>query len=170
MSKMKKTGYFCRTMRANSLLLVGEEHQRGQDGAIAGGISEFSSQISKYIEKSNTQTAKAEKYLEIDRNDYRDAFWKDLNYWENPDGNKSYYYIQENIYFETENQLAERLKSLDPVQHLKIGNMHIRNYSGNDPRIPQGLSVHYDKFDVVLHPILHYLFDTIYQDKIWGRR
>jgi hypothetical protein len=62
-----------------------------------------------------------------------------------------------------------RTKDIDSNSIIKAGRMHIRY--GSDEMIKHGaynlnpntINVHFDRFDVILNPALHFIFDTLYQ-------
>jgi RHS repeat-associated protein len=70
-----------------------------------------------------------------------------------------------------------RTRDYDSEAIIKLGKMHIRygsdqmthpeNYKGRKHAAYNlndcSINIHYDRFDVVLNPVLHFLFDTVYQ-------
>jgi hypothetical protein len=67
--------------------------------------------------------------------------------------------------------ILQKLRSIDIDQNaiLKAGKLHVRYgtkamVDGKAYRLEEGyIQIHYDRFDVILNPVLHLLFDSAYQ-------
>ncbi|GAA4104472.1 hypothetical protein [Mucilaginibacter panaciglaebae] len=81
---------------------------------------------------------------------------------------EQYNYIKDNYGGSTGNNVFDLLEGSDIPEigdgHFKVGNLHFRNYTGQEyGKIQPGYSVHYDNYNVNLNPFKHYIIDTMDQ-------
>ncbi|MDR2126941.1 MAG: hypothetical protein LBP63_08940 [Prevotellaceae bacterium] len=119
------------------------------------------------LTKEEIQRLKNYGLKAIKTNEYADdishSLWNKL---------KSYQIVDD-----TELPFSLRAKDFDPNAIIKAGKLHIRNSTDimigkhayrlnleTNGLIPeQYFNIHYDHFDVIMFPVLHLLFDSVYQ-------
>lgn len=158
-----------------SALTGGNFWSGAMNGAIGGAVGFVANEVSAYVKQTRAQQKYKREKLGLSKQQVkalrRYGLGKiNLKEFEGENATKIWNELKaEHTHY---NELTEYLttKDYDPEAIIKEGRMHLRygsekmvNKEAYQLNTVGKMNVHYDRFDVVLFPVLHLLFDTGFQ-------
>jgi hypothetical protein len=145
-----------------------------RNGAIGAAAGFIGNEITKYVQQRNAEEKYMKKTLGLTDEDVRmlkKYGWDKIKTFDCVDNDAVWEILKGDHLSGELPDVIEWLRNrdIDPNAIIKAGRMHIRYGSedmingGGYNMISGHINVHYDRFDVIMFPLLHLTFDSLYQ-------